>query len=135
MPGGDGTGPMGLGPMTGRAAGYCAGYSTPGYMNAIPGRGGFGFAGFGRVRGGGRGRRNWYYATGMPGWARAAYGMPAFGGAVNPWGNYPYAQELTSGQETQMLKEQADILKQQLKDIQSRIATLEKAQKQEKGND
>ena len=26
MPRGDGTGPRGLGPMTGRAAGYCAGY-------------------------------------------------------------------------------------------------------------
>jgi len=26
MPRGDGTGPWGLGPMTGRAAGYCAGY-------------------------------------------------------------------------------------------------------------
>jgi len=36
MPFGDGTGPMGLGPMTGRAAGYCAGYSVPGYMNPIP---------------------------------------------------------------------------------------------------
>ncbi|MCK4238634.1 MAG: DUF5320 domain-containing protein, partial [Candidatus Lokiarchaeota archaeon] len=28
MPGGDRTGPGGLGPMTGRALGYCAGYST-----------------------------------------------------------------------------------------------------------
>ena len=25
MPGGDGTGPQSMGPMTGRAAGYCAG--------------------------------------------------------------------------------------------------------------
>ena len=39
MPFGDGTGPMGLGPMTGRAAGYCAGYGMPGFMNPIPGRG------------------------------------------------------------------------------------------------
>jgi len=30
MPGGDGTGPAGMGPMTGRAAGYCAGYPVPG---------------------------------------------------------------------------------------------------------
>ena len=36
---GDGTGPTGMGPMTGRAAGYCAGYSAPGYMNSIPRRG------------------------------------------------------------------------------------------------
>jgi hypothetical protein len=39
MPAGDGTGPLGLGSMTGRAAGYCAGYPVPGYMNPVPGRG------------------------------------------------------------------------------------------------
>ena len=33
MPGGDRTGPMGMGSGTGRAAGYCAGYPTPGFMN------------------------------------------------------------------------------------------------------
>jgi len=39
MPAGNGMGPIGLGPMTGRQAGYCAGYSLPGYMNPTPGRG------------------------------------------------------------------------------------------------
>jgi len=39
MPAGDRTGPLGLGPITGRAAGYCAGYPVPGYANPIPGRG------------------------------------------------------------------------------------------------
>ena len=39
MPAGDGTGPLGVGPMTGRAAGYCAGYPVPGYMNPVPGWG------------------------------------------------------------------------------------------------
>lgn len=38
MPGGDGTGPMGMGPMTGRGAGYCAGNDVPGYANPLPGR-------------------------------------------------------------------------------------------------
>ncbi|MBC7083569.1 MAG: DUF5320 domain-containing protein [Firmicutes bacterium] len=33
MPRGDRTGPIGLGPRTGRAAGYCAGFPVPGYMN------------------------------------------------------------------------------------------------------
>jgi len=33
MPAGDRTGPLGLGPMTGRAAGYCSGFPGPGYMN------------------------------------------------------------------------------------------------------
>ena len=30
-----------MGPMTGRAAGYCAGFGVPGYMNPVP-YGGFG---------------------------------------------------------------------------------------------
>jgi len=33
MPFGNGTGPLGMGPMTGRAAGSCAGYPVPGYRN------------------------------------------------------------------------------------------------------
>jgi prefoldin subunit 5 len=39
---------------------------------------------------------------------------------------------MTPKEETDMLKSQADVLKQQLEDIQSRIGTLEKAQAQEK---
>ncbi len=51
MPGGDRTGPMGMGPMTGRGAGYCNGGNMPGFGNA-----GFGFGrGFKRGRGFGRG--------------------------------------------------------------------------------
>ncbi len=38
MPGGDGTGPNGEGPMTGRGMGFCAGFNVPGYAN--PGFGG-----------------------------------------------------------------------------------------------
>jgi hypothetical protein len=78
MPWGDGTGPWGLGPMTGRAAGYCAGYSVPGYMNPIPGFGfGFGF---------GRGFRKWL-------WGYPWYGLPflymTYGrGYRYPWNIY-----------------------------------------------
>ncbi|MDD4980122.1 MAG: DUF5320 domain-containing protein [Candidatus Omnitrophica bacterium] len=122
MPRGDGTGPMGLGPMTGRAAGFCAGYSVPGYMNSIPGRGYFGRGRGFYGRGGGRGWRNLYYATGIPGWQRASMGMPAFGGA------YPYAPEMTSKQEADILKNEADFLKKQLEDVQARIEALEKVQ-------
>lgn len=50
MPGGDRTGPLGQGPLTGRRMGFCAGFNTAGFMNPKFGRGfgrGFG-AGFGR---------------------------------------------------------------------------------------
>lgn len=81
MPFGDRTGPMGLGPMTGRAAGFCAGFGAPGFANAGPGdpyyaygygRGygrGIGRRAFGRGfgRGLGRGWRRWG-PCGYPGW-------------------------------------------------------------------
>ena len=52
MPRGDRTGPWGAGPMTGRAAGYCAGYPAPGYANPTPRFG----RGWGRRYGKGFGR-------------------------------------------------------------------------------
>ena len=61
MPFGDGTGPRGTGPMTGRGAGYCTGFGRPGFANPIHLRRwfGFGWRGWGRGRGRGLGRR-WY---------------------------------------------------------------------------
>ena len=56
MPRGDRTGPWGAGPMTGRAAGYCAGYPVPGYTNPIGHE-----RGWGRRRGRGFGRRRFVY--------------------------------------------------------------------------
>ena len=52
MPRGDGTGPQGQGPRTGRGAGFCAGTDQPGYVSS-PG-GGRRF----RQWGGGRGWAN-----------------------------------------------------------------------------
>lgn len=128
MPGGDGTGPGGMGPMTGRAAGFCAGYEMPGYANPIPGRGFWGRGrGGGFGRGGGWGRRNWFYATGLTGWQRAAYGYPAFGGA--PYAAAPYAAPVapTLGreQEVEMLKGQAEYFEEALGGIKKRIEELE----------
>ena len=117
MPLGDGTGPAGMGPMTGRAAGYCAGYPVAGYMNPIPGRG---YGGFG---GGGWGRRNWFYATGLTGWQRAA-GYPPFTSGV-PYG-VPFQPTLTSEQELEALKGQAKYFEDSLEGIQKRIKELEK---------
>lgn len=54
MPGGDRTGPMGMGPFTGRGLGNCAGYQSTGYFNTMLGRGfagGRGGRGFGRGMG------------------------------------------------------------------------------------
>jgi hypothetical protein len=47
MPFGDGTGPRGLGPMTGRGAGFCAGFGRPGFaspMHRYPYRQGYGYS-------------------------------------------------------------------------------------------
>jgi hypothetical protein len=65
MPGGDGTGPMGAGSMTGRGQGYCTGTSTAGYGTGFGRRLGFacrrGF-GFGFGRGFGRGLGRFFVA-------------------------------------------------------------------------
>ena len=127
MPGGDGTGPAGMGPMTGRAAGYCAGYSVPGYINPIGGRG---FGAFGRGRGGGGwGRRNWFYATGLTGWQRAGLGMGAYG--VPPAYPTPYAAPFgpaaTKEQELDALKGQAEYFEDALEGIKKRIDEFQAA--------
>ena len=133
MPRGDGTGPMGMGPMTGRAAGYCAGYPVPGYMNPGLGRG-FGRGFWGRGRGGGWGRRNWFYATGVPGWARAGPGLPAWGG-YPPYGTSPQAVQAggqaapTPEQELDVLQGQAEYFTGALEDIKKRIGEIEAEKK------
>ncbi len=103
-----------MGPMTGRAAGYCTGNQVPGFMNPGPGRGWFGRGGFG---GGGRGWRHSYYATGMPGWMGG--GFP--GGYQEP--SMPY--EMTAKQEISALREQANYLGGCLKDIEARIKEID----------
>jgi len=119
MPGGDGTGPGGMGPMTGRAAGYCAGYPTPGFMNPVGGRG----LGFG---GGGRGRRNRFYATGLTGWQRAGMGWPAYGAApyAAPFVP-PVAPVMSKEQELDALKGQAEYFEDALDGLRKRIEELQ----------
>lgn len=124
MPGGDGTGPAGMGPMTGRAAGYCAGYSVPGYMNPCSRR----YAGIGGAFGGGSGRgrgyRNRFYATGLPGWVRYDMGYPAWGSAAG----YPFVTGIEPEQEKEMLKNQSEALQKQLDEIKARMDELSKEQ-------
>ncbi len=105
--------------MTGRGAGYCAGYGVPGYANPVPGRGFWG------GRGGGRGWRNRVYATGLPGWARAGY-APAWGAGYAPaWGAGPYPAQPTPAQEASVLKAQAENLRAALEGIEKRLQALE----------
>jgi hypothetical protein len=103
--------------MTGRNAGYCAGYQVPGYINPISGRG-RGFWG----RGGGRGWRNCYYATGLPGRTRVPYGYPVSG---------PVTSTVTAQQELAGLKEQAQYFQNALDDISKRIEELETAKQED----
>lgn len=113
MPRGDGNGPMGAGPRSGRAAGYCAGYGMPGYANPFPGRG----LGMGR-RGGGRGFRRMFYAAGQPGWMRFGWnaGMPY----APPAGWKPDPET-----EKQALQNQAQALQTELEDIKKRLSEIE----------
>jgi hypothetical protein len=117
MPRGDRTGPVGCGPMTGRGAGYCAGYGVPGYANPM-GRGRFGRGGFG-----GRGWRHRHYAAGMPGWARFQDMPPAFA-PYPPAGAAPVHEPVD---DAAMLREQADYLREALADIEKRLSELESA--------
>jgi len=94
MPGGNGTGPMGAGPMTGRGLGRCAGFAS----------GGFG-RGLGMGRGFGRGNRFW-----ARGYGNFAQFQPA---AV-----------LTKEQQLQSLQQDAEIIEADLKDIKSQIEQL-----------
>ena len=126
MPGGDRTGPAGMGPMSGRAAGFCAGYDVSGFANRPIGRGiGRGFGrGFGvgsRPRCGtgrdarrpaGRGWRHMYWATGLPGWLRAAR-------------FYGPEQEIDPAFEKQSLKDQQAALQAQLDMVKKRLSELE----------
>jgi len=99
MPGGDRTGPLGLGARTGRAAGLCNG-------NNQAGRGGFGQ---GRGAGGGRGRQGGARGGGRAGWCR----WGADGG--------PTTMETS---ERSVLKRRKEALKRQLEAVRNRLRQM-----------
>ena len=101
MPGGDGTGPTGVGPLTGWGRGVCG---RPG---------GAGRVSNGEVRRGGRGRRNRFWATGRAGWNRWA--PPA-----------PYRAEAESAldSERRWLKERSAALEAEHRNIRARLEEL-----------
>ena len=98
MPRGDRTGPYGMGPMSGRSAGYCAGFAMPGYENFIQ-------PGFGRMRQ----RRGCGYGFGF---------MKQFGRG--------FGRGFSKGfDEKEILKQQAHSLQSELEFIQNRLSQLE----------
>jgi hypothetical protein len=107
MPGGDGTGPMGRGPMTGRAAGLCAGYPALGYTT--PGYG----QGYGRGLGRGVGRGFW--GRGRRFWYRDYHDIPF---------NQPSKEE-----EKDYLKNLVKNLEDELKAVKDRLQDLTKEKK------
>jgi hypothetical protein len=107
MPRGDRTGPWGYGPMTGRGVGFCAGYPHPGYMHPGPG---FGYGG------GFRRRYRAYYGPAWPAWAPGY--APYFYGPAVP-------NENSVGSEKDYLVNQAEMLKEQLEQINKRLDELE----------
>ncbi|RLB09399.1 MAG: hypothetical protein DRG27_04490 [Deltaproteobacteria bacterium] len=104
MPGLDGTGPWGLGPMTGRGLGLCNPYGPFGRGWWWRGRG----FGFGRGWGRGFGWRWRWFAP--------------------PYAPYPYYDpyyEMTPEDELEMLRKESEMLKRELDAIEKRIAEIE----------
>ena len=108
MPGGDRTGPMGRGPMTGRAAGLCAGYSNQRYSTPEYGQG------FGRGQGRGVGRGFW--GRGRRFWHREYNDVPL---------NQPSTEE-----EKVYLENLVHDLEDELKAVKDRIQNLLKEKKE-----
>jgi hypothetical protein len=104
MPAGDGTGPQGRGPMTGRAAGFCAGFSGPGYANSDAVRG------FGRGVGRGFGRGYW--------------GRRMFWRGSHYPSNQGFFPTPTKDEEKNYLENMVKGLEAEIKDIRDRIKQL-----------
>ena len=113
MPGGDRTGPLGEGPMTGKGFGYCGGLDAPGYGYMRP----FFGRGFGFGRGRGRGMRR---------------GM----GFGQLWGApvYPYDAPYSRENEAEMLRQQAKNLEDSLEQINKRLTQMEEQTKKDKSD-
>jgi hypothetical protein len=126
MPAGDGTGPAGQGSMTGRGAGYCAGYNAPGYANTVPRMG----IGFGRGRGFGRGmgfnRGFGWRRTGFAPFAPVPPAAPVAPIApVQPVQQYQPAQP-TKEQEIQMLENETKAIEQEQQDLNKELEAMKK---------
>lgn len=112
MPRGDRTGPAGMGPLSGRGAGFCAGLGAPATNQG--GWGGFLSPGWGRGTGwrtGGRGFCHRLFGAGFPAWL--GFGPPG----ASPSRPDPEMEK-------QFLQDQADGLQSQLNWIKKRLGEL-----------
>ncbi len=100
MPWGDQTGPAGMGRMSGRGLGFCAGYDSPGYTRGAP----MGGRGFGR---------------GFRGRFMQAPVQPAYPARMTPADEKQILKE-----EIEMLKQERKAIEQDLKDIEKRLKEL-----------
>lgn len=125
MPRGDRRGPDGMGPMTGRGMGYCAGSDSPGFTGPM---------GQGVRGGGGRGRGGGQRGRGYGGGCGGGYGRGGFGGGygrgmapmAQDWRPYPDAvYAAPPADEAEMLKTQAEYLEEALKEVRDRLSSLE----------
>ena len=94
MPGFNGTGPRGMGPMTGGGRGFCSPWGR-----------GAGYRSYGGFRGG-------------------MYNYPYYGTAPVVPGATSFPSQMTREQELDSLKNQAQAIKGQLEQIESRIQQL-----------
>lgn len=99
MPGFDGTGPRGLGPMTGRCRGFCV-VPLPPTSPTLVGRGG-------------------YHAQGLP------WDMPYYVSRSTTSGVDSSSRQMTREQEFHSLKDRAQAMKGQLQQIEVRIQQLQ----------
>ena len=94
MPGFDGTGPMGMGPMTGGGRGSCSPWGVGAALRTY----------------------------GFPRWT--GYSYPYYGlGPFFP-GAMPFTPRMTSKQELEFLKSEAQALRDELKELETRIEQL-----------
>ena len=98
MPGFDGTGPRGMGPMTGGGRGFCA-VPLPAAWSTYSGRGAFPPYG-------------------------APWGAPYYGAGPATPGAVPFAPQMTREQELDFLKNQAQAMRGHLEQIEARVQEL-----------
>jgi len=104
MPRGDQTGPEGYGPMSGRDAGFCAGYDMPGYIDPMGYRMGM--------------RRAWRNRR----WHGMGYGFGRHGSMRYAAFEVPYPPE----EKEEMLKNREVWLQEQLDEVRTELKGMAK---------